>query len=244
MILSTLLFTPAFASDITVKNWYPEWYEWDIPQQSFTITQEQWNSWIIPLDQLCTESEWGPWCIIKSNASNNISINPDVLKKKSEDPNTTAAAKDIVKPVVENSNKAKTQDNKNNKRIVTAELAEWDCSYDGTGNIEEALAKCVTWSGTNLFNGKDWKWLDNLNVSGDGFKWVLTGWIAKIAGFLSLWAIFAIAYGSLRMTLSGWSEEHIKKARDIVKWWILGFLAVISAWFLITLVVNIMYSFG
>jgi hypothetical protein len=42
--------------------------------------------------------------------------------------------------------------------------------------------------------------------------------------------------------LSGGNDDKIKKAKDIVKWWIVWFLWVISAGLLIALVVNIMFS--
>ena len=83
----------------------------------------------------------------------------------------------------------------------------------------------------------------DLYVSG-WLKDVINWWIAKIAWFLALGAMFAIAFGSLRLTLSMWEDENIKKAKDIIKWWILGFLAVISAGLLISTVVNVIYSIG
>jgi hypothetical protein len=44
------------------------------------------------------------------------------------------------------------------------------------------------------------------------------------------------------MTLSAWEDEKIKKAKDVIKWWIIGFIWVISASWIILFVVNLMYS--
>ncbi len=109
------------------------------------------------------------------------------------------------------------------------------CNYNWW-DVMSALEGCV-W---------DWKtdlvetWAD-LDVAG-GFKTKIAEWTKKIATYLALWAIFAIALGSLKMVLSRWEEEGIKKAKDIIKWWILGLLWVVSAGFLISVVVKLVYS--
>ncbi len=112
---------------------------------------------------------------------------------------------------------------------------EATCKYDPDKDedIRDSLEKCV-WSSA-LVQVKD------AYVTG-WLKDVLNGWIQKIAGFLALGAIFAIAFGSLKMTLSMWEDEKIKKAKDIIKWGIIGFIAVISAGFLIATLVNLIYS--
>ncbi|MCD5380364.1 pilin, partial [Candidatus Gracilibacteria bacterium] len=104
-------------------------------------------------------------------------------------------------------------------------------SRDIRHNIEE----CITGSSLVQPNVK-------LDVTSGGLKTILNGWIQKIAGFLALGAMFAIAFGSLKLTLSRGEDENIKKAKDIIKWGILGFLAVISAGLLIATVVNLIYS--
>ena len=110
---------------------------------------------------------------------------------------------------------------------------EWSGKYDW--NVRHAIEECITGSSLVQPNVK-------LDVVSGGLKEILNGWIQKIAGFLALWAIFAIAFGSLKLTLSMWEEEKIKKAKDIIKWWVIGFIAVISAWFFIAVLVNLIYS--
>ena len=112
-----------------------------------------------------------------------------------------------------------------------------DCSYDWVWKVTDAIEWCLWNWKTNLV--ETW---NNLEVA-DWFKKVLINWTKKISTFLALWAIFAIAFWSLKMVLSGWEEEKIKKAKDIIKWAIIGLLWVVSAGLLIATVVNIVYKF-
>lgn len=109
------------------------------------------------------------------------------------------------------------------------------CSYDW-GDVMWALEWCIwDWKTDLVETGSD------LNIK-TGFKDKLSKWTTTIATFLALWAIFSIALGSLKMVLSAWEEEKIKKAKDIIKWWILGLIWVISAGFLISVTVKLVYS--
>ena len=109
------------------------------------------------------------------------------------------------------------------------------CNYNWW-NVMSALEWCVWDWTTDLV--ETW---DNLEVA-DWFKTKITDWTTKIATFLALWAIFSIAFGSLKMVLSRWEEEGIKKAKDIIKWWIIWLLAIVSAGFIISVVVKLIYS--
>jgi hypothetical protein len=46
------------------------------------------------------------------------------------------------------------------------------------------------------------------------------------------------------MTLSAWEDEKITKAKDIVKWSLVGLLGVILATTIVTLVINLIYWLG
>jgi len=122
-----------------------------------------------------------------------------------------------------------------------------NCDYEiwWKRNVINYLENCIDW--TNLVQNakvydENWDVVDakNLKVD-DGFKKTIISWTKKIGWFLGIWAIFAIAFGSLKMTMSWWEEEAIKKGKDIVKWWVLGFLLVVSAGFIVAFVVNIIY---
>jgi len=107
------------------------------------------------------------------------------------------------------------------------------CNYDGTGDIWAALDGCV--SGSDFV--KEWDY----TVEG-GFKNLVNKWIRAIAGVLGLFAVGAIVYGALLMTLSAGEDEKIKKWKDIVKWSIIGFLGVVTAWGLIAILVNFIFA--
>jgi hypothetical protein len=103
------------------------------------------------------------------------------------------------------------------------------CSYDW--KIEE----CMKW--TKLIQ------VDNAKIE-DWFKTKINWWTNNIALFLGILAVWSVVYGGLMMTLSAWEDERIKKAKDIVKWWLVGFLWVVMATTIVTLVINLMYWFA
>ena len=129
-------------------------------------------------------------------------------------------------------------DNVEDAAKADAEHAEnMACSYDGQTDIMQAMKGCVTsWDGLSLV------WVDEWDLKvWTGFKAKIMDWTKKIGWFLGLGAIFAIAFGSLKMTLSRWEEEEIKKGKDIIKWWVLWFLLVVSAGAIVWIMVNIIY---
>lgn len=94
--------------------------------------------------------------------------------------------------------------------------------------MEETTVVAVKW---------DWE------ISGDwAFKEKINGWTNNIALFLALLSVGSIIYGGLMMTLSAWEDEKIKKAKDIVKWSLIGFLWVVLATTIVTLVINVIYG--
>ena len=76
------------------------------------------------------------------------------------------------------------------------------------------------------------------------FKDKINSWTNNIALFLGILAVGSVVYGGLMMTLSAWEDERIKKAKDMVKWGLVGFLGVVMATTIVTLVINIMYWFA
>ena len=108
------------------------------------------------------------------------------------------------------------------------------CSYtEGSINYTGALEGCL--NDTSLVNS----W--SLEAS-DWFKKFILNLIKIIAGFFALLAVWALVYGALMLTLSAWEDEKIKKAKDIVKWALIWFLAIISSGALITIIIEVFYS--
>lgn len=58
---------------------------------------------------------------------------------------------------------------------------------------------------------------------------------------LSMMAVWTIAFAGLKMTMSVWKDEEMKKAKDIIKWTIIGYLVLISVWAIISMVITIVY---
>ena len=116
-------------------------------------------------------------------------------------------------------------------KIVYAECEfkhDWDLTEMVNGCMDETSVVAVKW---------DWK------IDGDGaFKEKINGWTNNIALFLALLSVGSIIYWGLMMTLSAWEDEKIKKAKDIVKWSLIGFLWVVLATTIVTLVINVIYG--
>jgi len=110
------------------------------------------------------------------------------------------------------------------------------CVYDGAGDVGSALDNCI-WKNTQLVTASDYK-------VGGWFKSLIQKWTTTIAGVLGLFAVGAIVYGALLMTLSAWKDDMIKKWKDIVKWAIIWFIWVIAAGGLISVVVNFIFAVG
>lgn len=126
--------------------------------------------------------------------------------------------------------------------IIT--IFSFDVSFSDSSNCKYTKWESVLWALKNCV----WDWQTDLvktwnNLKVDGwFKTKIIQWTTKIATFLALWAIFSIVFGSLKMVLSRWEEEAIKKAKDIIKWWMIWLLWVVSAGFIISVVVKLVYS--
>lgn len=114
-----------------------------------------------------------------------------------------------------------------------------DCTIPEWENIDvsSAINNCLQGSQVLVQS-----WTDaNLKVE-DWFKDVIYNWIKNIWGILWLIAMWAIAYGAFTLVISSWDDEKLKKWKDIVKWWILGFLWVVLASSIIAILVNVIYS--
>lgn len=109
----------------------------------------------------------------------------------------------------------------------------WNCNYDWFWDINTALENCIGW--TDLV--KSW------DAKIDWWFWIyIKTWTNNIALYIWILAVFAIVFGSLKLTLSTWDDEKINKAKAIVKWWIIWFLWVIFASSIINLVIRLVYS--
>lgn len=113
--------------------------------------------------------------------------------------------------------------------------AFWTCTYNEGAKIWTSLNNCL--SNSKLVNWKDvtvkaWGW----------FETQIKKWTTNIALYLWIFAVGSIVVWGLMLTLSAWEEEKIKKAKDIVKWWIIWFVWIITASAIISIIVRLVYS--
>lgn len=110
-------------------------------------------------------------------------------------------------------------------------IMEWNAldNFDIGNSLDACLSgsKLVNWE-----NAEIWDW----------FGIQIKQWTNNISLFLWILAVGSIILGAFMLTVSTWEDEKIKKAKDIVKWWIIWFLWIIFASAIINLIIKIMYS--
>lgn len=108
----------------------------------------------------------------------------------------------------------------------------WD--YDESSTVSDNL---------NNFAPDKLVWTDKATYDIEqDFKSQIWDIVTNISVALSIIAVLALVIAALKMTLSQWKDENIKKAKDIIKWTIIWYLALISAWAIIAILINFIYS--
>ncbi len=150
-----------------------------------------------------------------------------------------------------------TETNKTQWNKVWTE--EINCDFataDDTDTVSRCLSKykssnlvwtatSSTWD-TNTKDGKTISESDNVNN-----EYTLEWWFKTQVDtllwnvWLLLWiiAVWAIVYAWLMLQFSGWNDEKIKKSKNIIKWALIWFAAMMLAWAIIVTVVDLMYWF-
>ncbi len=112
------------------------------------------------------------------------------------------------------------------------DMCSW-YDFDNQWDVWDALDKC-------LGNAELVKW-DNVTIEW-WFSNQIKRWTENISLYLGVLAVASILIWALMLTFSAWEEEKVKKAKDIVKWWIIWFLGVVVASTIITIIIKIIYS--
>ncbi len=115
------------------------------------------------------------------------------------------------------------------------EITFANCSYSTWSNVKENVGECFTSGQTSAVH------VDDAKIE-TGFKSMISNWVENIALILGLLSVGSLIYWALSMTLSTWDDEKIKKSKDIVKWSIIWFIAILSASTVVSLVINFMYQ--
>lgn len=102
------------------------------------------------------------------------------------------------------------------------------------GDLGASLDGCL--NGTDLVDASGSMELET------GVKYKIIGWTQSIGSLLGLLAVGAIVYGAFMMTISVGDEEKVKKGKDIVKWSLLWFLALVLTGAIIRVVIELIFS--
>lgn len=109
-----------------------------------------------------------------------------------------------------------------------------NCNYEWVWDVWQALDWCLQW--TQLV---DWS---DVAVDSWWFARKIITWVDNISIYLWVLAVGLIVYWAFIMTISAWEDEKITQAKNNIKWWVIWFVALISAAWIINLIVSIMYS--
>lgn len=132
------------------------------------------------------------------------------------------------------------------------------CTYSEDWSLRDLLESCkpkevVWWKNTTsvIFSWSlTWSW-PQVGIGLDSqINYEIEGWlkekvnsiIKNISLLVWIIAVWALVYAWFLMQTSAWDDEKIKRAKDITKWVVIGFLLLISAWGIIYIVINIMYA--
>ena len=108
------------------------------------------------------------------------------------------------------------------------------CSFTDNPDVAGMIDKCI--DDTTVVQ------IDDAAVdSNEGFKGIIINWVQNISIILAFLAVLYFVVGAIELILSAWNEEKLKKGKDIMKWAALWFLAIVSAWSIITLLIRYFY---
>lgn len=108
----------------------------------------------------------------------------------------------------------------------------WNCTISEWSSIWNNLDSC-------LENSKLVWWSAEI---GGWFDTTIRKWTTNISLFLWVAAVLWIVYWAFTMTISVWEDEKVNKAKGIIKWSIIWFIWIITASFIINLIVRLFYS--
>lgn len=109
---------------------------------------------------------------------------------------------------------------------------DYDESSDVSTNLNNFAPDTLVWTNVDKYTVETW------------FKTQISTIVKNISIALSLIAVWALVFAGLKMTLSQWKDEDLKKAKDIIKWTLIWYLWMISAWAIIAIVINFIYWLG
>ena len=108
------------------------------------------------------------------------------------------------------------------------------CTYTEWQSISNFLDACkpssLVWDTTTT-----WYWVETwLRKTAINMLW-------NVSTIIWLFAVIMIAYAWMLMQFSSWDDSKVKKAKDLIKWNLIWIVVLISAWWIVYIVINLVY---
>jgi len=116
-------------------------------------------------------------------------------------------------------------------------LSASSCSFSDWADVADMVKGCI--EDTTVVQ----TWDTSVESQG-GFKDVIIGWVRNIAIILAFLAVLYFVVWAIELILSAWNEEKLKKWKDMMKWAVVWFLAIVSAGSIISLLIHYFYYQG
>ena len=101
-------------------------------------------------------------------------------------------------------------------------------SYDIAGFLSNCKAPTLAWK--TDYDLEQWA------------KTQVNEWITNVSLVLWFIAVAMLVYAGMLFQFSGWEDEQINKAKNVVKMTLIGFVLLISASSIVYIVINVFYS--
>ena len=122
--------------------------------------------------------------------------------------------------------------------VFSSSVYWWDapCSdFEGDRSITDLVTGCIESNGQLTVGGND-------VTIGTGTNNIINTLIGNLWIMLSIWAVIMIVYAGLLMTMSGWNDEKIKKWKDLLKWTLIGYIALLTAGWIVSFVISLIFN--
>jgi hypothetical protein len=123
--------------------------------------------------------------------------------------------------------------------LFSYNVSHWKCeiNIEDTDSVAGMVDNCFKDSETLVIQA------DNLAAGRDTNE-LIKGYIRSLWWILWVIAILMIVYSGFLMTLSWGDDEKIKKWKDVFKWTIIWFIALVSAGGIISLLISTIFEFS
>ncbi len=113
-----------------------------------------------------------------------------------------------------------------------------DCKYSEWWDIKTMItwckAKTLVWTTSNDFNIDENSWQSWL-------KTLILEWLKNISTIILVLAILSLVYAWILLQLAWWEDEKVNKAKWLIKWVIIWTLLMISASWIIALIITVIF---